>query len=100
MAEMVHSFQVEMTCDGCSSQVRRVLSRLNGAVNAYQRCSAMMFDRLTIFADDNPGSIAEITFDMPSNIVNVKTKLNKDQIMGQLQKTCKPCEYVSSRPSV
>ncbi|CDW60334.1 HMA domain containing protein [Trichuris trichiura] len=68
-----------MTCDGCSSQVRRVLSRLN---------------------DDNPGSIAEITFDMPSNLVNVKTKLNKDQIMSQLQKTCKPCEYVSSRPSV
>uniref|UniRef100_A0A5S6QJX3 Copper transport protein ATOX1 n=1 Tax=Trichuris muris TaxID=70415 RepID=A0A5S6QJX3_TRIMR len=76
---MIHSFQVEMTCDGCSGQVRRILGRLN---------------------DGNPGAISDITFDLQSNLVNIKTKLTKDEIMNQLQKTCKPCEYIGSRPSV
>ncbi|KAL1229442.1 Copper transport protein [Trichinella spiralis] len=75
MSELLHSFEMEMTCSGCAEQVKRVLNRL-----------------------DDSGKIKNIFFEMNQNKVTVHSSLSKDVLLTALQKTGKKCVYLGSEP--
>jgi len=68
----VHQFFVDMTCEGCSGAVKRVLGKIE--------------------AD---ASIVEI--DLPNKKVVVASKLSADELTEVLKKTGKAVEYIGAQ---
>lgn len=64
----VYRFHVDMPCQGCSSAVQRVLSKLEG--------------------------VADIKIDLPSQIVEVMTNLECMSILKAIEKTGKTVNVV------
>ncbi|KAI1724342.1 heavy-metal-associated domain-containing protein [Ditylenchus destructor] len=59
-----YTFGVEMTCEGCSNAVKRVLGRLGDKVS-------------------------KVDIDLENKLVNVETELSKEEIYETLKKTGK-----------
>ncbi|CAD6208639.1 GSCOCG00010617001-RA-CDS [Cotesia congregata] len=68
MASKVHEFTVEMTCEGCSNAVERVLKRKEG--------------------------IESFNVDLPEKKVFVTSGLPSDEILECLKKTGKPVTFI------
>ncbi|XP_078602737.1 copper transport protein ATOX1-like [Branchiostoma floridae x Branchiostoma japonicum] len=71
MATQTHEFTVEMTCEGCSGAVTRVLTKKEGVDN---------FD-----------------IDLPGKKVFVTSSLSSDEILETLKKTGKATNYVGTK---
>ncbi|XP_026765083.2 copper transport protein ATOX1 [Galleria mellonella] len=65
-----HVFNVEMTCEGCSSAVERVLNRLKGQ------------------------GVESVSISLPEQKVVVKSTLSGDQLLDVIKKTGKKTTYV------
>ncbi|XP_018374299.1 PREDICTED: copper transport protein ATOX1 [Trachymyrmex cornetzi] len=70
MAAQVHEFNVEMTCEGCSTAVQNVLGKKAG--------------------------INDIKIDLPEKKVFVTTALNSNEILETLKKTGKTCQFLQT----
>ncbi|XP_011053175.1 PREDICTED: copper transport protein ATOX1 isoform X2 [Acromyrmex echinatior] len=70
MAAQVHEFNVEMTCEGCSTAVQNVLKKKAG--------------------------IDDIKIDLPEKKVFVTTALNSNEILETLKKTGKTCQFLQT----
>ncbi|XP_018401118.1 PREDICTED: copper transport protein ATOX1 [Cyphomyrmex costatus] len=68
MAAQVHEFNVEMTCEGCSTAVQNVLRKKAG--------------------------IDDIKIDLPEKKVSVTTALDSNEILETLKKTGKTCQFL------
>ncbi|KAG5341140.1 ATOX1 protein, partial [Acromyrmex charruanus] len=66
----VHEFNVEMTCEGCSTAVQNVLRKKAG--------------------------IDDIKIDLPEKKVFVTTALNSNEILETLKKTGKTCQFLQT----
>ncbi|KYM97465.1 Copper transport protein ATOX1, partial [Cyphomyrmex costatus] len=64
----VHEFNVEMTCEGCSTAVQNVLRKKAG--------------------------IDDIKIDLPEKKVSVTTALDSNEILETLKKTGKTCQFL------
>ncbi|XP_014486903.1 PREDICTED: copper transport protein ATOX1 [Dinoponera quadriceps] len=71
MAAQVHEFNVEMTCEGCSTAVEKVLKKKTG--------------------------IDDIKIDLPGNKVSVTTGLSSDEILEIIKKTGKKCQFLRTQ---
>ncbi|XP_055706037.1 copper transport protein ATOX1 [Phlebotomus papatasi] len=67
-ATPVHKFQVEMTCEGCSGAVKRVLGKLD--------------------------QIEDVNIDLPSKTVLVTSTLPSEQLLETIKKTGKSTTYI------
>ncbi|XP_059607652.1 copper transport protein ATOX1 [Phlebotomus argentipes] len=65
----VHKFQVEMTCEGCSGAVKRVLGKLEQ-------------------------QIEDVNIDLESKIVLVKSNMTSEQLLEVIRKTGKTTNYL------
>ncbi|CAD7081200.1 unnamed protein product [Hermetia illucens] len=65
----VHEFNVEMTCEGCSGAVERVLGRLGDKVE-------------------------KVEIDLPNKKVFVKSPMPSNELLEVIQKTGKSVSYV------
>ncbi|XP_076065393.1 antioxidant 1 copper chaperone [Oratosquilla oratoria] len=72
MAAKVHDFTVEMTCEGCSGAVKRVLGKLG--------------DKVT-----------NVDIDMELKKVSVTSSLTSDELTETLKKTGKGVTFLESR---
>ncbi|XP_022906228.2 copper transport protein ATOX1 [Onthophagus taurus] len=73
MAKVVsHEYRVEMTCDGCSGAVERVLNKIKDK------------------------GIEKVDIDMAEQKVLVKTSLSAQEILEVIKKTGKSTEYIKS----
>ncbi|XP_026278841.1 copper transport protein ATOX1 [Frankliniella occidentalis] len=70
MSAQVHEFKVEMTCEGCSGAVERVLGKLKGQ------------------------GVDAVQIDLPGQLVSVTSTLTSDQLLESLKKTGKAVSYV------
>ncbi|XP_012055053.1 PREDICTED: copper transport protein ATOX1 isoform X2 [Atta cephalotes] len=70
MAAQVHEFNVEMTCEGCSTAVQNVLGKKAG--------------------------IDDIKIDLSEKKVFVTTALNSNEILETLKKTGKTCQFLQT----
>ncbi|XP_037569257.1 uncharacterized protein LOC119450000 isoform X2 [Dermacentor silvarum] len=70
MASQVHEFHVEMTCEGCSGAVQRVLGKL---------------------ADQG---VNKVDIDLKEQRVLVDSTLSSEQLLEVLKKAGKTCSYV------
>ncbi|XP_050038942.1 copper transport protein ATOX1 [Dermacentor andersoni] len=70
MASQVHEFHVEMTCEGCSGAVQRVLGKL---------------------ADQG---VNKVDIDLKEQRVFVDSTLSCEQLLEVLKKAGKTCSYV------
>ncbi|KAK3881760.1 hypothetical protein Pcinc_013841 [Petrolisthes cinctipes] len=71
MSNKVHEFTVEMTCEGCSGAVSRVLGKLGDKVS-------------------------KVDIDLENKKVLVTSELNPDELKQTLLKTGKEVNYVGS----
>ncbi|CAH1266928.1 ATOX1 [Branchiostoma lanceolatum] len=71
MATQTHEFTVEMTCEGCSGAVNRVLGKKEG--------------------------VEKFDVDLPGKKVFVTTSLTSDEILETLKKTGKATNYVGTK---
>ncbi|XP_006818931.1 copper transport protein ATOX1-like [Saccoglossus kowalevskii] len=71
MASQKHEFQVEMTCEGCSGAVTRVLNKLKP-------------DK----------GVTDFQIDMDAQKVYVDSTLSSDELLQTIQKTGKTTSYV------
>ncbi|XP_075212104.1 antioxidant 1 copper chaperone [Lycorma delicatula] len=69
MGTKVHEFKVEMTCEGCSGAVDRVLSKLKGQ------------------------GVEEVKIDLPGQLVHVTSTLPAEQLLDTIKKTGKNTTY-------
>ncbi|KAB7507255.1 Copper transport protein ATOX1 [Armadillidium nasatum] len=67
----VHVFTVEMTCEGCSNAVKRVLDKLG--------------DQVT-----------DVDINLNEKSVHVTSSLSSDEILEKLKKTGKEVKYIKS----
>ncbi|CAB3228741.1 unnamed protein product [Arctia plantaginis] len=67
-----HIFNVEMTCDGCSGAVERVLNRLKGQ------------------------GVDNVSISLPDQKVSVTSSLSADQLLDIIKKTGKKTTYVGT----
>lgn len=67
-----HIFNVEMTCEGCSGAVDRVLNRLKGQ------------------------GIDSVEISLPEQKVSVKSTLSAEQLLDVIKKTGKKATHVST----
>lgn len=65
-----HVFNVEMTCEGCSGAVERVLNRLKGQ------------------------GVENVLISLPDQKVSVTSTLSADQLLEVIKKTGKKTTYV------
>lgn len=70
MASKVHEFKVEMSCDGCSGAVKRVLGRLEGQ------------------------GVNKVDIDLKEQRVLVDSTLTSEELLEVLKKAGKACSYV------
>ncbi|XP_035213869.1 copper transport protein ATOX1-like [Stegodyphus dumicola] len=70
MAAQVHEFSVEMTCEGCSGAVSRVLGKLKGS------------------------GVDDFSIDLGNKKVLVTSSLPAETLMETLKKTGKECSYI------
>uniref|UniRef100_A0A131XRE3 Copper transport protein ATOX1 n=1 Tax=Hyalomma excavatum TaxID=257692 RepID=A0A131XRE3_9ACAR len=70
MASQVHEFKVEMSCDGCSGAVKRVLGRLEGQ------------------------GVNKVDIDLKEQRVFVDSTLTSEELLEVLKKAGKACSYV------
>jgi len=70
MASQVHEFKVEMTCEGCSNAVNRVLGKLQGQ------------------------GVNKVDIDLPGKKVYVDSTLSSEQLLETLKKTGKEVSYL------
>ncbi|KAH0955437.1 hypothetical protein HN011_007082 [Eciton burchellii] len=68
MAAQIYEFNVEMTCEGCSTAVQNVLKKKMG--------------------------VDDIKIDLPKKKVFVTTALTSDEILETIKKTGKTCQYL------
>ncbi|XP_011494286.1 PREDICTED: copper transport protein ATOX1 [Ceratosolen solmsi marchali] len=68
MAQQTYEYNVDMTCEGCSNAVQRVLGKVS--------------------------DISKLTIDLPSKKVFVTTNLDHNQILESIKKTGKTCSFV------
>ncbi|CAH0721474.1 unnamed protein product, partial [Brenthis ino] len=68
-----HIFNVEMTCEGCSGAVERVLNRLKGQ------------------------GVENISISLPEQKVTVTSSLSSDQLLEVIKKTGKKTSYVGTQ---
>ncbi|XP_077558210.1 antioxidant 1 copper chaperone [Haemaphysalis longicornis] len=73
MESQVHEFQVEMTCEGCSGAVKRVLGKLEGQ------------------------GVNKVDIDLPQQRVYVESTMTSDQLLEVLKKAGKTCSYVGTK---
>lgn len=66
----VHVFKAEMTCDGCSSAITRILDRMKDKGVEFVECS------------------------LPEQTVTVKSTLEPDVLLEAIKKSGKACSYV------
>ena len=66
----VHEFKVDMTCEGCSGAVQRVLGKLEGQ------------------------GVDKVDINLPEKTVVVTSSLSSDQLLETLKKTGKSVSYV------
>ncbi|XP_038213725.1 copper transport protein ATOX1 [Zerene cesonia] len=69
----VHIFNVEMTCEGCSGAVERVLNRLKGQ------------------------GVEDISISLAEQKVLVTSTLTADQLLEVIKKTGKKTQYVGKQ---
>ncbi|XP_022127449.2 copper transport protein ATOX1 [Pieris rapae] len=69
----IHTFNVEMTCEGCSGAVERVLNRLKGQ------------------------GVEEVSISLPEQKVSVTSSLSSDQLLEVIKKTGKKTTYVGKQ---
>ncbi|KAG6459841.1 hypothetical protein O3G_MSEX011632 [Manduca sexta] len=67
-----HIFNVEMTCEGCSGAVERVLGRLKGQ------------------------GVEDFSISLPEQKVSVRSSLSADQLLEVIKKTGKKTTYVAT----
>lgn len=65
----IHEFQVDMSCEGCSGAVKRVLDRLGDKVN-------------------------KIDIDLTKQRVYVESDLPSEELLATIKKTGKTCSYI------
>ncbi|XP_054713865.1 copper transport protein ATOX1-like [Uloborus diversus] len=70
MASQVHEFSVEMTCEGCSGAVNRVLGKLKGS------------------------GVEDFSVDLSNKKVFITSSLPTEQLLDTLKKTGKECNYI------
>lgn len=70
MASQVHEFQVEMTCEGCSGAVKRVLGKLEGQ------------------------GVNKVDIDLKEQRVYVDSTMTSEQLLEVLKKAGKTCAYI------
>ncbi|KAG0434269.1 hypothetical protein HPB47_019226 [Ixodes persulcatus] len=70
MASQVHEFEVEMTCEGCSGAVQRVLGKLEGQ------------------------GVNKVEIDLPNKRVFIDSTLSSEKLLEVLKKAGKTCSYV------
>lgn len=68
-----HIFNVEMTCDGCSGAVERVLGRLKGK------------------------GVDNVLISLPEQKVSVTSTLSADELLDVIKKTGKKTTYVGTQ---
>jgi len=68
----VHEYRVEMSCDGCSGAVQRVLAKLQG------------------------NGVEKIDINLQDQLVRVTSTLAAEEILKIIQKTGKKVEHISS----
>ncbi|XP_013185631.1 copper transport protein ATOX1 [Amyelois transitella] len=68
-----HVFNVEMTCEGCSGAVERVLNRLKGQ------------------------GVDNVAISLPEQKVVVTSSLSSDQLLEVIKKTGKKTTYVGTQ---
>ncbi|KAG7305609.1 hypothetical protein JYU34_009701 [Plutella xylostella] len=68
-----HVFNVEMTCEGCSGAVERVLNRLKGQ------------------------GVEDVSISLPDQKVSVTATLSADQLLEVIKKTGKKTTYVGTQ---
>ncbi|XP_053599941.1 copper transport protein ATOX1 [Plodia interpunctella] len=68
-----HVFNVEMTCEGCSGAVERVLNRLKGQ------------------------GVENVSISLPEQKVVVTSSLSSDQLLEVIKKTGKKTTYVGTQ---
>ncbi|KAI5693353.1 hypothetical protein M8J75_014333 [Diaphorina citri] len=66
----VHVFKAEMTCDGCSSAITRILDRMKDKGVESVECS------------------------LPDQTVKVKSTLDPDVLLEAIKKSGKTCSYI------
>lgn len=66
----IHEFQVEMTCDGCSGAVRKVMGKLEGK------------------------GVNKVEIDMEKQRVYVDSSLSTEDLLESLNKTGKKVSYI------
>ncbi|XP_023221261.1 copper transport protein ATOX1-like [Centruroides sculpturatus] len=64
-----HEFQVEMTCEGCSGAVKRVLDKLGDKIN-------------------------KVDIDLEKQRVYVESSMSSEELLAAIKKTGKTCSYV------
>ncbi|XP_050672271.1 uncharacterized protein LOC126970428 [Leptidea sinapis] len=69
----VHIFNVEMTCEGCSGAVERVLNRLKGQ------------------------GVEDFNVSLPEQKVTVTATLSSDQLLEVISKTGKKTMYIGKQ---
>lgn len=72
MVFQTHIFNVEMTCEGCSGAVDRVLGRLKGQ------------------------GVETVSISLPEQKVSVTSTLSADQLLEVIKKTGKKTTYVGT----
>uniref|UniRef100_A0A0C9RRD8 Copper transport protein ATOX1 n=1 Tax=Amblyomma americanum TaxID=6943 RepID=A0A0C9RRD8_AMBAM len=70
MASQVHEFQVEMTCEGCSGAVKRVLGKLEGQ------------------------GVNKVDVDLKDQRVYIDSTMSSDQLLEVLKKAGKTCSHI------
>lgn len=69
----IHEYTVQMTCEGCSGAVQRVLGKLEGK------------------------GISKINIDLKGQKVQVTSTLSAEEVLEVIKKTGKKVEYVNSK---
>ncbi|XP_012055052.1 PREDICTED: copper transport protein ATOX1 isoform X1 [Atta cephalotes] len=82
MAAQVHEFNVEMTCEGCSTAVQNVLGKKAEKKNTFQSTQIKGID--------------DIKIDLSEKKVFVTTALNSNEILETLKKTGKTCQFLQT----
>ncbi|KAG8189473.1 hypothetical protein JTE90_018125 [Oedothorax gibbosus] len=73
MSSQVHEFKVEMTCEGCSGAVNRILGRLKGT------------------------GVDDFTIDLANKKVYVTSAMPVETLLESLKKTGKECTYIGAK---
>ncbi|XP_046672167.1 copper transport protein ATOX1 [Homalodisca vitripennis] len=73
MAAKVHLFKVEMTCEGCSGAVERVLNKLKGK------------------------GVEDVEIDLKEKQVAVTSSLSSEELLEVIKKTGKTTSYIGEK---